>query len=482
MGKAAHITAAAPGGPRYNALLSPQQRKHADNGIWLCANHADEVDSNEARFSVDELRRWKDAAELAAETEIGNRLPSKDDAPNQMVALFKQAPAHFVGDAIPNVHEAMGRSLSALDPRIRVHTGFDNGKATYHLTPLEDLTVELVPEDTQAADALARALESVRRDGGEVSLEMNGIALKGSPVFDALHAPGSMLTVGAVPEDAVLRLVFPPDQDGAHPFVVEFQGRAHRGTESITFEGSAFGGLFRPRFAFPLQPGAALQPITLSFAWGKWDGIDVRDLPHWTRARRFVRHISKGDLATVDLEVDGRPCLTSGIDTPADPAVFQVIERAFQYIDNAAVIADFSATPIPFDLTAAPSAAAMRDVRDLADALRSIKRPKALGRDDTFKGGVRISAEIREDLTKGGPRFVRFEVPERELAVFGTAVKVSALTIILTKMTLKFHGAPRRRLRPGDNVRLEAVPNEGATMQCWVRRTNQMRDPSRRHP
>jgi hypothetical protein len=36
IGVAAHITGAAERGPRYNVLLSGEQRRHSDNGIWLC--------------------------------------------------------------------------------------------------------------------------------------------------------------------------------------------------------------------------------------------------------------------------------------------------------------------------------------------------------------------------------------------------------------------------------------------------------------
>jgi hypothetical protein len=45
-GTAAHITAAAPGGARYNPNLTPQQRKHINNGIWLCIYHAVLVDKD----------------------------------------------------------------------------------------------------------------------------------------------------------------------------------------------------------------------------------------------------------------------------------------------------------------------------------------------------------------------------------------------------------------------------------------------------
>jgi hypothetical protein len=63
IGVAAHITAAAPGGPRYDATLTTQQRRHQSNGIWLCQIHAKHVDSDEQTFTVEILRAWKGATE-----------------------------------------------------------------------------------------------------------------------------------------------------------------------------------------------------------------------------------------------------------------------------------------------------------------------------------------------------------------------------------------------------------------------------------
>lgn len=70
IGVAAHITAASSGGPRFDAHLSSDERQSAENGIWLCQNHAKLVDDDETRYSVDLLREWKRLAEAAALLEL----------------------------------------------------------------------------------------------------------------------------------------------------------------------------------------------------------------------------------------------------------------------------------------------------------------------------------------------------------------------------------------------------------------------------
>ena len=70
LGIAAHLTAAAPGGPRYDASLSSQERRSYENGIWLCANHAKLVDSDARHFTIEQLREWKGQAERRSFLEV----------------------------------------------------------------------------------------------------------------------------------------------------------------------------------------------------------------------------------------------------------------------------------------------------------------------------------------------------------------------------------------------------------------------------
>ena len=52
VGVAAHITAAAQNGPRYNPKLTPAQRGAETNGIWLCHTHSEHIDDDLKRFTV----------------------------------------------------------------------------------------------------------------------------------------------------------------------------------------------------------------------------------------------------------------------------------------------------------------------------------------------------------------------------------------------------------------------------------------------
>lgn len=67
VGVAAHICAAAPGGPRYDPLMTREERTSAENGIWLCQTCATLIDIDEKIYSVKTLQEWKKKAEQRAE-------------------------------------------------------------------------------------------------------------------------------------------------------------------------------------------------------------------------------------------------------------------------------------------------------------------------------------------------------------------------------------------------------------------------------
>lgn len=87
IGVAAHITAAAAGGPRYDPTLRSEERCSINNGIWLCQNCARLVDVDPETYPVNDLRSWRRQAEAErrAELEHGGRInlpaPSAEQQP-----------------------------------------------------------------------------------------------------------------------------------------------------------------------------------------------------------------------------------------------------------------------------------------------------------------------------------------------------------------------------------------------------------------
>lgn len=76
VGEAAHITAATADGPRFNPGLTAEERRAVDNGIWLCRKCHKLVDGEPAKYTVEDLLRWKAEAEQLAHVELHDGVAS----------------------------------------------------------------------------------------------------------------------------------------------------------------------------------------------------------------------------------------------------------------------------------------------------------------------------------------------------------------------------------------------------------------------
>ena len=70
IGVAAHICAASPGGPRYNAAQTPEARRSKENGLWLCQNCGRLIDADPDKFTTEKLTKWKRDAQTLAFREL----------------------------------------------------------------------------------------------------------------------------------------------------------------------------------------------------------------------------------------------------------------------------------------------------------------------------------------------------------------------------------------------------------------------------
>jgi len=101
VGVAAHITAASPGGPRYDPTFLTEKRGGPENGIWLCQTCAKLIDNDPARFTVEVLKKWKADAEEEAKARVGKTaVPTNSPS----VSLAKYARVR-IAPIVPREHE-----------------------------------------------------------------------------------------------------------------------------------------------------------------------------------------------------------------------------------------------------------------------------------------------------------------------------------------------------------------------------------------
>jgi len=93
VGVAAHITAAARGGPRYDASLHADDRRSIENGIWLCQLCAKLIDNDALHYTTDLIGHWKRLSEEAARLAIESRHtggPEPRISDDEIIRFFAQ--------------------------------------------------------------------------------------------------------------------------------------------------------------------------------------------------------------------------------------------------------------------------------------------------------------------------------------------------------------------------------------------------------
>lgn len=101
IGVAAHITAAAAGGPRFDSKMDNDERRNISNGIWLCENCASIIDKDPHRFEVKTLNKWKEESEQLTWEEltfagtIGGQVASPNTIPRLELDLIWSGAGKF---------------------------------------------------------------------------------------------------------------------------------------------------------------------------------------------------------------------------------------------------------------------------------------------------------------------------------------------------------------------------------------------------
>lgn len=185
IGMACHISAASagPGSRRYIGTLTPKERKHINNGIWMCYTHGKMIDADETRFSIEILQKWKDIATTVAQIMVEENCEYKkalkylkftDLAINNVLIDGVGSENEIIGNAMDDccVSISWGKHLSyAVRDFIIEHirNAFQHGKATE--INFEARNNRLIITDNGKDFDPRKLLDSDNESGGTVSIK-----------------------------------------------------------------------------------------------------------------------------------------------------------------------------------------------------------------------------------------------------------------------------------------------------------------------
>lgn len=469
-GRAAHITAAAPGGPRYDETLTREQRRSISNAIWLCANHADEIDDLESRYTAQLLRDWKKQAEAAADTEKGRPLPHRDDGTKLLVSALTGQATGLAVSAIGNVHQATEVALNQLDPRIRVETAYQNGATKFTLYPQEIVPFKLSVPAALAEEwrgAYPRLVDHAR----EVQLPAMGVEIHGSPLLEQIWTKENQLgqitfTPHRLPATLKLRVI-----DLASNRIEQLDdclGHSALGQKTLRFEGPLFNGLLSLAFDAPHQEGPSpVGKFELERNFAPWTGKPIEYLPFFDRLDRLTEQLLGGWLLDLSMEIDGNKLFDGRIDFSPCQQYLQHIRFALDYVKLARKLAKFLGEPLDFNDDIRIS---NKDFEDMNEIVETIE-----GRRVIEYSALEGTPNCRISLAENPQLLETISVkPETEMAIQffedeGVKIVVLGRQLDLPRRAIEIEGVQPRlaQLNPSqhDSVTVEWVPTERFRMR-----------------
>jgi hypothetical protein len=134
--------------------MTRAQRASPENGIWMCAPHARDLDNDEVRYPVRTLRAWKAAAELRARDELGKAAFSElnDPLTLQLVDVTSAAEVNqAIGEALlrSGARECLGVETASAMRDVLIETtknAFQHGGASSVTLSIEPRRIVLTDD------------------------------------------------------------------------------------------------------------------------------------------------------------------------------------------------------------------------------------------------------------------------------------------------------------------------------------------------
>ena len=313
IGTAAHITAASPGGPRYDKSLTFEQRRSIDNAIWLCTNCSKDIDNDSEAYSVELLKKWKKSAEDSAKAELGKSLPDDNYVIKSLTSALTGQSNTYLPKLIPNACEATSQALENLDPRFAVETSFSRGISHYNIMAKQRVDTKLSIRPEYKKEFFEKYTNLIDH-GEKLSISSEAIDIQGSPLIEEIqkNTKGKFEFTSSRSRKANVGIwLLSPDGKTEFRFY-DINGVASLGRKSISIELSGLNGIFHLRirlFYKDLLPIAGKFDIYLDFE--NWNRKQLIQLPYIDKLYEFYNKINQGWQFNFSLEIEGLH-ITSG--------------------------------------------------------------------------------------------------------------------------------------------------------------------------
>ncbi|RMV80297.1 hypothetical protein ALP04_01067 [Pseudomonas amygdali pv. sesami] len=317
IGVAAHICAAAsgPGAKRFDASQTKAQRRHFDNGIWLCYSCSKLIDNEETFHTVAHLKEMKARHQVYVSGWVGVVPMAPFEAKSEIRAGILEAtiflitkagsPANFDVSAVVEGYE---QTINSIDPNFKVVVTATSGSVVHELVPVTSPAppIQMVFNDDDANISADLAWQKMIEVGESIHIPTNDFKFVGSKLFEHLNdvIVGGTLTLTPGKRRLETCVYFVSDEAEFELAATEsFMGK---GSKQFDIEGSALNGLFTFRYFIHDRYKV---DATYTFDVAGWLGQPINNLRNYHRVKRAYDFVIKYPKSRISVEIvlNGEP-------------------------------------------------------------------------------------------------------------------------------------------------------------------------------
>lgn len=317
IGVAAHICAAAsgPGAKRYDPNQTKAQRRHFDNGIWMCYSCSKLIDNEETFHTVAHLKEMKARHHVYVSSLVGVVPMAPFEAKSEIRAGILEAthflitkagsPANFDVSAVVEGYE---ESINSIDPNFKVVVTATSGSVLHQLVPVADPApaIQIVFNDDEANASADQAWQVMTEVGEPIHIPTKDFKFVGSKLFEHLNEVIVGGTLTLTPSKRRLETCIYFVSDDAEFELAATESFMGKGSKQFDIEGSALDGFFTYRYFIHDRYKV---DATYTFDVAGWLGQSINNLRHYHRIKRAYDFVVKYPKSKVSIEIvlNGHP-------------------------------------------------------------------------------------------------------------------------------------------------------------------------------
>lgn len=466
IGTAAHITAASPGGPRYDKSLTYEQRRSIDNAIWLCTNCSKDIDNDPETYSIELLENWKKSAEDSAQKELGKPLPDDNYVVKSLTSALTGQSNTFLPKLISNACQATSHALEQLDPRFAVNTGFSKGVNHFDIIAKQQVDAKLSISPKYRKEFYEK-YTNLLDHGEKLSINNEAINIKGSPLIEEIqkNIKGKFQFSTVHDKGANIEIwLLSPDRKKEYRFN-DLTGTASLGRKAITIKTSGLSRIihFKIRLFYKnFNPNRGKLSIYLDFE--NWNKKQLIQLPYIEKIHEFYNKINQGWQLNFSLEIEGSH-ITSGHSSDVNRQ--EQFTQDFSHLNFVFMVREISKylkASILYDNTFEYTSEFNQKIRELFEIFSTGTTVSS----KNIKENAKCSLEAFDDLSniielknlEGKVTTIRIDqLKEDIICPFNQDIILPKFSHILTEVSPQIN-SDISKVNPGDLVEIEWKPSE----------------------